>query len=142
MIIEFVQANMMLVILVIVSGTLFFWSLFQKGGKNLSPAEATLLLNRDEAKVLDVREPDEFAAGHLPEAVNVPLSQFGKRLSEIESWKEFPLLVYCASGGRSTRACSDLHKQGFGKLHNLDGGVAAWQKAGLPVRKPGKGRHK
>lgn len=142
MVIEFIQANMMLAILVIVSGVLFFWSLFQKGGQNVSPAEATVMLNRESVKVLDVREPDEFAAGHLPDALNIPLGQLGTRHAELESFKEFPMLVYCASGGRSSRACGDLLKRGYQKIHNLDGGVSAWQKAGLPVRKPGKGRHK
>lgn len=142
MFIEFVQTNVMLVTLVVVSGVLFFWSLFQKGGNSLTPAQATLLINRDQVKVVDVREPDEFASGHLPDALNIPLSQLATRHSELEGFKEFPLLVYCASGGRAARACSDLTKRGFGKLHHLDGGVSAWQKAGLPVRKPGKGRHK
>lgn len=142
MVLEFIQTNLMLVILVLTSGAMFFWSLFQQGGKNTSAAEATLLINRDEAKVVDVREPDEFAAGHLPDAINIPLGQLAKRVGELDNWKTFPLLVYCASGGRSARACTDLRKQGFEKLHNLDGGVSAWQKAGLPVRKAGKGRHK
>lgn len=142
MVLEFIQTNLMLVILVLTSGAMFFWSLFQQGGKNISPAEATLLINRDEAKVVDVREADEFAAGHLPDAINIPLSQLAKRAGELETWKTFPLLVYCAAGSRSTRACADLKKLGFDKLHNLDGGVGAWQKAGLPVRKAGKGRHK
>lgn len=142
MIIEFIQANLMLVILVVVSGSLFFWSLFEKSGKGISASEATLLINRDQAKVLDVREPAEFAAGHLPDALNIPLAQLSERHQELESYKEFPLLVYCAAGGRSTRACADLRKQGFSKLHNLQGGVSAWQQAGLPIRKPGKGRHK
>jgi rhodanese-related sulfurtransferase len=142
MIIDFIQTNLMLVVLVFVSGGLFFWSFFDKTGKGLSPSEATLLINRDQAKILDVREPSEFANGHLPDAMNIPLGELVKRQQELESFKEFPLLVYCASGGRSSRACSDLTKQGFNKLHNLDGGVAAWQHAGLPVRKPGKGRHK
>ncbi len=142
MLISFIETNVMLVVLVFVSGGLFFWSFFQKGGKDVGPTEATLLINRDQAKVVDVREPDEFATGHLPDALNIPLSQLSKRLGELESMKEFPLLVYCASGGRSSRACADLSKHGFDKLHNLNGGVSAWQKAGLPVRKPGKGRHK
>lgn len=142
MIIEFIQANLMLVVLVLVSGSLFFWSLFEKTGKGITASEATLLINRDQAKVVDVREPDEFASGHLPDAINIPLSQLTERHQELESYKEFPLLVYCASGGRSSRACGSLGKHGFKNLHNLQGGVTAWQQAGLPVRKPGKGRHK
>jgi len=142
MIIEFIQTNLMLVLLVFVSGGLFFWSFFDKTGQGITPSEATLLINRDEAKVIDVRDPGEFASGHLPDALNIPLSELSNRHQELEAFKEFPLLVYCASGGRSSRACSDLSKRGFNKLHNLSGGVSAWKQAGLPIRKPGKGRHK
>lgn len=139
---DFVQANLLLCTLVLVSGGLFIWSLFQQAGKELEPSEATLLMNRSaKSAVLDVRDPHEFAGGHLPDAINIPLSQLSERMTELESWKEFPLLVYCASGGRSARACAHLNKHGFEKLHNLAGGVSAWQKAGLPIRKPGKGRH-
>ncbi|MEY4591533.1 MAG: hypothetical protein RIR18_428 [Pseudomonadota bacterium] len=142
MIIDFVQANAMLVLLVFVSGGLFFWSLFEKTGQGISPSEATLMINRDQVKVLDVRDSSEYAGGHLPDALNIPLNELANRHQELESFKEFPLLVYCASGGRSSRACADLSKRGFTKLHNLNGGVSAWQHAGLPVQKPGKGRHK
>lgn len=142
MIVDFIQANLMLVLLVFVSGGLFFWSFFDKTGDGISPSEATLLINRDQAKVIDVRQPDEFASGHLPDALNIPLSELANRHPELESFKEFPLLVYCASGGRSSRACAELNKYGYNKLHNLSGGVSAWQQAGLPIRKPGKGRRK
>lgn len=142
MVVEFVQANLMLVLLFVTSGGMMIWSFTQKEGKSVGPNEASLLMNREDAKVLDVREPDEFASGHLPDALNIPLSQLAQRQTELEAFKEFPVLVYCASGGRSGRACNDLNKKGFKQVHNLAGGVNAWRQAGLPVRKPGKGRHK
>lgn len=142
MLIEFIQANVMLVLLFLTSGGMMLWSFSQNEGKSLAPNEASLLMNREEATVLDVREPDEFASGHLPNALNIPLSQLTQRQTELEAFKEFPLLVCCASGGRSGRACSDLNKKGFKQVHNLAGGISAWRQAGLPVRKPGKGRHK
>ena len=101
----------------------------------LTPAQAVILINRQSPLVLDVREEAEFAAGHIAEARNIPLAALNSRLAEIEAWKDQPLLVNCKAGGRSTQACALLHGQGFTKLHNLQGGLTAWQTANLPVVK-------
>jgi rhodanese-related sulfurtransferase len=101
----------------------------------LSPNMAVLLINRQSPLILDVRDEKEFAEGHLPEAKNIPLAALDKRLAEIETWKDKPVLVNCKSGARSETACNLLHRQGFTKLNSLAGGIAAWQTAKLPVSK-------
>jgi len=79
--------------------------------------------------VLDVRTPKEFAAGHIPGAVNVDFNapDFDKKVAALETNKTY--LVHCAVGGRSAKACDKLSKQ-FPHLYNLDGGMKAWEKAG------------
>ncbi len=136
---EFINQNIMLVGLVAVSGLSLLWPLLVRpSGNSVNPGEATMLINREDAHILDVREADEFAAGHLPEALNIPAGKLAERIAELEKFKDKPIVVCCASGMRSNKACGELKKQGFEKLHNLAGGVDAWVGAGYPVKKGGK----
>jgi rhodanese-related sulfurtransferase len=136
---EFINQNILLISLVAVSGLSLLWpALAKSSGNSVGPAEATQLINREDAHIVDVREADEFAAGHLPEAKNIPASKLAERISELESFKGKPVIVCCASGMRSNKACGELKKQGFEKLYNLSGGVDAWVGAGYPVKKSGK----
>lgn len=133
---EFINQNILLISVVVVSGGGLLWQLFMRSaGNEVNPVAATLLINREDAVVIDVREADEYAAGHLPEARNIPLSKLADRAGEIEKFKDKPVIVCCASGMRSGKACSELSKLGFAKLHNLAGGVDAWVGAGYPIKK-------
>lgn len=85
----------------------------------------------DDAVVLDVREDDEWAAGHTTGAVHVPMGEVPSRLGELPEQDE-PLPVICRSGGRSGRAVQWLVQQGFDVV-NVDGGMRAWGGAGKPV---------
>lgn len=76
------------------------------------------------AKLVDVRTPEEFAAGHLPGAVNIPVDELPRRFGELGS-PEKPLVLYCRSGARSGRARSFLLERGFQQVLNL-GPMSAW----------------
>ena len=76
------------------------------------------------AVLIDVREPDEFAKGHIPGAVNLPLQQFMK-ITELVPDKSTSLFVYCLVGGRTKRACTGYTKLGYTNVHNL-GGINAY----------------
>jgi glyoxylase-like metal-dependent hydrolase (beta-lactamase superfamily II)/rhodanese-related sulfurtransferase len=84
--------------------------------------------------ILDVREPNEYAAYHIPGAVSVPQCQLASRLEEIPRDRE--LLVVCQSGLRSTRATRFLRQQGYTRATNLRGGSGGWKDHGLPVEAP------
>ena len=138
---DFIYQNILLIALVLVSGVaLILPMLMGSGGNDVNPAAATQLINREDAQVIDVREAEEFAAGHLPEAKNVPLAKLADRISEIERFKDKPVIVCCASGMRSGKACGELRKLGFAKIHNLSGGIDAWVGAGYPVKKGTRNR--
>jgi rhodanese-related sulfurtransferase len=138
---DFINQNILLIGIVFVSGLGLLWPLLVRGaGKRVGTAEATQLINREDARILDVRESSEFAAGHLPEAKNIPLAKLSEQIGEIEKFKDHPLIVCCATGMRSGKACADLQKQGFAKLYTLDGGVDAWVGAGLPIKKGVRGK--
>ena len=138
---DFIYQNILLIALVVVSGVaLILPMLMGSGANDVNPVAATLLINREDAQVIDVREAEEFAAGHLPEAKNVPLAKLADRISEIERFKDKPVIVCCASGMRSGKACGELRKLGFAKIHNLSGGIDAWVGAGYPVKKGTRNR--
>jgi rhodanese-related sulfurtransferase len=105
------------------------------GVKPLLPQEATLLINHENAVVLDVREDNEYAQGHILNSVHIPLSTLSDRMERLEKYRNRPLIASCMSGNRSGRACSMLKKNGFEKVHNLKGGIIAWQNASLPLTK-------
>jgi rhodanese-related sulfurtransferase len=88
------------------------------------------------ALLLDVREPAEYADGHAPGSRLIPLGQLKNRVSEIQAFKDKPVVVICRSGRRSAQAAGILSQLGFTNIHNAEGGMLAWEKAGLPVAKP------
>jgi len=134
---EFIQQNILLVAVAVVSGSMLLAS-FRRSADDLSPTDATLLINREDALVIDVRSPSEFAAGHIPEARNLPADKFDERLADFAKYKDRPVILNCQSGMRSGGACGKFRKQGFARVYNLAGGVGAWQQAGLPLKKGSK----
>lgn len=80
--------------------------------------------------LLDVRTPAEFAEGHIPGALNIPVDSLQSRLSEVPSY--VPVVVYCRSGNRSATASQILDRAGYDSVYDL-GGIIAWSAQGLPV---------
>jgi rhodanese-related sulfurtransferase len=134
---KFFLDNIYLIVVAFVSGAMLLWPLARRGagGPSVSTLEATQLINRQDALVLDVRDAEEFQKGHILNARNIPLSQLDSRHSDIARHKEKPVIVTCESGSRSGPAAAVLRKQGFAQVFSLNGGIAAWQQAGLPVEK-------
>jgi rhodanese-related sulfurtransferase len=90
-------------------------------------------MNQNGELLLDVREPGEYASGHAPNAVLIPLGQLGSRMQEITAYKDKPVAVMCRSGRRSASATKQLAEAGFSQVKNVNGGIMAWEQAGLPV---------
>lgn len=132
---EFIRENLLLVIAAAASGLMLLWSFFgsRAAGINVvNTLEATRLMNED-ALMLDVREDNEWAVGHIPNARHIRLGELSSRLTELEKYKDKPIVVYCRSGNRSARACALLKKAGFTNPNNLAGGILAWEQANLPI---------
>ncbi|HEV2458302.1 MAG TPA: rhodanese-like domain-containing protein [Ktedonobacterales bacterium] len=90
-----------------------------------------LAMRTPEAFVLDVREPEEFARGHVPGAASLPQSELALRLDEVP--RDRPILVICQSGMRSLRAAQFLVQMGYANVASVAGGTAAWRETGQPV---------
>ncbi|MCC6531417.1 MAG: rhodanese-like domain-containing protein [Burkholderiales bacterium] len=134
----FLQNNIFLVAVCLVSGMMLLWPLIQKlmaGGKEVSAQEAIQLINRRDALVLDVRDPNEYAAGHIPNARHIPAAEVDKRIKELDKFKQRPVVVSCRSGTRAAAACATLRKNGFQEVFPLKGGILGWQQANLPLEK-------
>jgi phage shock protein E len=98
------------------------------------------LLAREAARdpalaVLDVRTPAEFAAGHVPGAINVPHDELQGRLAELAGLRDKDVVVYCKSGRRAGLALELLGRNGYTRLRHLDGDMQGWEAAGRPVEK-------
>lgn len=134
---DFIKNNIMLIAVAFVSGAMLIWPYLRRGtgGPWVTTLEATQLINREDALVLDVRDPAEFAGGHMLGAKNIPVADIEKRAGEIEKQKSRPVIVLCNEGGRASKAAALLRARGFEKVVNLSGGFPAWQQAGLPVVK-------
>jgi len=103
-------------------------------GSFLSPSMAIRLMNNhSDTLVLDVRTAADFKNGHIRGAKNIPLSDLGTSMDSLSADKGRPVLVYCNSGNTVTRAIKLLKKAGFEKVNNLDGGIAAWKEANMPL---------
>ena len=131
--------NWYLIVLALGSGALLLMPAMKNvGGGTLSPANAVALINREKAVVVDVSEPDEFAAGHVTGAKNIPLAQLEERLPTVAKNKALPLILVCASGKRAQGAVATATKLGYANVQALAGGIQAWRKADMPVEKSAK----
>ena len=134
--VKFVGDNIFLVAVAAVSGAMLLWPAVRRpGGNAISTLDATLMMNKQNPLVLDVRDSAEFGKGHLLSARNIPLAELETRSGEVEKYKAKPVLVVCETGQRSGKAAAVLKRQGFEKVSVLNGGIGAWQQAGLPLEK-------
>lgn len=106
-----------------------------RGYKGLQPAGLTALVNRDNALVVDLRPSADFEKGHIPGAKNVQMSQFDPENKQLAAARALPVVLVCKAGQASADAAKRLRKAGFEHVYVLDGGIGAWQQAGLPLAK-------
>ena len=113
-----------------------------RGSNALGPADAVRLANSG-ALLLDVRDSQEYEAGHIIEARNLPAADLAAKVETLKKYKEKPVIVYCENGAASGTAANKLRAAGFTKVVTLRGGLASWRQENLPLvkgaaRKDGK----
>jgi len=133
--VNFVSENIFLIAIAFVSGAMLVWPLVNRGlaGATVGTLQATRLINDQDAVIVDVRPSAEYAAGHLPNARNIAADELAKRAGELPGGKR--VIVVCGTGNRAGRAASALRAAGRQDVFCLEGGVSAWQQAGLPLVK-------
>ncbi|MEO7241629.1 MAG: rhodanese-like domain-containing protein [Variovorax sp.] len=132
----FIVNNWLLILVALSSGSLLFWPMLRDAQSgSLTPAGAVQLINRERAVVIDIRTPDEYAAGHVTGARNLPLDQLEARLAGTVKKKTLPLVLVCESGARSNKATGIAKQLGYEQAQALAGGLKAWRAANLPVER-------
>ena len=96
-----------------------------QGGVSMTTEEALSLWQAKEAVIIDVRTPQEYQEGHIPDAALIPLNQLESRLDEVP--KDQQVLLICRSGRRSAQGTSLLRSKGFDQVANIEGGMLAWR---------------
>lgn len=100
---------------------------------NLGPETVKVLLEKGEIIVVDVRQPSEYERGHIPGSLLIPLDELDERLQEIPEGKR--VVTVCRSGSRSSRAKRLLVENGLDNVHNMSGGMIAWERAGFDIER-------
>ena len=135
---EFVGNHLFLFSLLVSILMLLIWNLFGdmlSGVKSLLPDEVTRLINREDAKVVDLRTQEEFEKGHIIDAINISADQLSGQLDKLKKHKESGIIFCCASGAVSTKEARKLMNEGYEKVFSLKGGILSWQSANLPLTK-------
>jgi len=134
--VKFIVDNWILILVAFVSGAMLVWPMVRRGGGGTSvpTSEAVRLINREKGVLIDVGEPNEFAAGHAIGARNVPFGQL-QSSKDLPSNKALPLVLLCPSGARAGRAAALLRKAGYENAVSVAGGTSAWREAQLPIEK-------
>ena len=132
---EFVSNHLLLVGFFVGLLVLFVMNEARRGGRSVTAQELVNLVNREKALVLDVRDRKEFASGHIVDAVNIPFATLEKRMSELDRYRERPIVVSCKMGQHAGAAGALLRKAGFANVMRLSGGIAEWRSSSLPVVK-------
>jgi len=135
--VSFFIQNWTLFAVAIAAGGMLLWPVVagSVGAGSLNANEVVRAINHEKATVVDVCGPDEFAAGHVVGAKNVPLDELEAKLPGLVKNKATPVILVCASGTRSRRAVAIAKKLGYENSHSLTGGMGAWRAASLPVEK-------
>ena len=133
---KFIVDNWYLILLALVTGAMLVVPILKGAAQGgLTSAMAVQLINREKAVVIDVCGADEYNAGHVVGAKNVPLADLEARLPQVVKNKALPLIMVCASGPRAARAAAVAKKLGYANAQALAGGIKAWSAAGMPVEK-------
>lgn len=101
--------------------------------KQISAQQAQAAVKSGKAQFIDVRTAEEYAAGHAPQALNMPLDTLENDSAKLDKTK--PIYVICQTGRRSQKGAEILQKSGFANIYNISGGTSEWIKAGLPIEK-------
>lgn len=136
--VEFIGNHPILVLLFLTVLFLFLRSLYQEKSKayqNVNVDQLTRLVNQENAQVVDVRSNEDFAQGHIVNAINMPLSDIKEGKAKLDKLKKKPVVVYCQIGRISAAASQSMTEAGVESVFNLQGGINSWIKEKLPLSK-------
>lgn len=104
-----------------------------RSGRSISPQEATLMLNRDEAVIVDVRDKKDYNEGKISGSVHIPFGNLKERVSELEKYKDKQIVVVDKMGQHSGMAGKTLQAAGFENVCRMTGGISEWSNSNMPL---------
>ena len=107
----------------------------RKAGPQVSPQQLSLLINNEDAVIVDVRPAKEYKTGHIVDAVNIPYSQLSEQAGQLEKHKDRPLVLVCKMGQHAGGMAKQLKAKGFEPVYRLRGGMMEWTSAQMPTVK-------
>lgn len=134
--IDFVTNHPLLVgVFLVLLVWLFIEEVRSKGlaGNQVSSQQLTHMLNREQAKVVDIRDAQAFKEGHIIDSVNIPATDIEKEQTKLERFKQNHLVLVCPNGQKSGQMATQLRKRGFDKIAALRGGLSAWKNDNMPL---------
>lgn len=105
-----------------------------RGTTGLTPGQATQLINHKDAVIVDLRDSDAFASGHIVGAISIPHAEWDTKQKKLEKFKTQPIVLVCSTGIDSLKKHTILQKKGL-PIYTLTGGMRAWKEAGMPIVK-------
>jgi len=132
---EFISQNYIPVILLLLSILALIVYEGRKGGKKLTPSEATRKINKEEALVLDLRPSQEFSSGHIAGSINMQEDKLEQHLATKRHPKETPIILVCRTGTNSKKSGISLIKLGYLDVNIIGGGMMSWEGNGMPLAK-------
>ncbi|TNC91580.1 rhodanese-like domain-containing protein [Thalassolituus sp.] len=131
---EFVGNNWWLVGIWAAFVVALLWDNNRRNGPTVSTAEATQMINKEDALVLDIRDKKDFSGGHLAGAMNIPYASLANRLGELDPHKKRPIILICKTGQTVGMAGKMLREKGFNAVR-MKGGMMEWNTQNLPLVK-------
>ena len=131
---NFIKDNIFWICLALYCIGALVWPYIRKGAK-ISHAEATKMINKGKTTIIDIRDAKQYQAGHILNAVHVPLTSLEERIPKLDKFKSQTIIVVDESGKESSKAADILQKAGFKPVNSLRGGMTKWVEEGLPVTK-------
>ena len=107
----------------------------RKSGPSLSPQQAINLVNSEQGVFLDLRDGADYKQGHIVDALHIPSAKLAERATELDKFKDKPIVLVCKMGQHSGAAGKQLRSQGFEKVYKMTGGMMEWGNLQLPLVK-------
>ena len=105
----------------------------RKVAPSVSPQQATVLGNNDDALMLDIRSAADYKTGRILNAKNIPFAELSKRTSDLQQYRDKPIVLICKTGQTAASAANVLRKEGYAKVYRMTGGMLEWSNQGLPL---------
>jgi|SRR5690554_2802399 len=135
MFVEFLMQQWMLVGALAAVALVLFYYEASKGGKSVSPQQLSQLVNKQDGVVLDIRDSSDFRKGHITDSHHIPFKDLAQRYSELNAYKEKPIIIICKMGQTAGSASKQLKALGFTEVYKLGGGLSEWTSNNLPLVK-------